>query len=179
MPLELGKRTQADDQEPPSHVWGSRGRRFKSCQPDGGKPQFRGRVRRDPERPLTASRSGLTTIRSLPVELPDLDHGPVAGRRVTWRRFIPAGALATACATTYGAFSTVYMPRRLASYSERYGLIGVTLALIGWLLGIAHIIVAASSRSRFWPFRSSRCSSPGRSVAILLRSTASGTSPQR
>jgi membrane protein len=66
-------------------------------------------------------------------------------RRITWRRFIPTGALTAACSTAYGAFSTVYMPRQLASYSERYGLFGVTLALIGWLLGIALIIVAATA----------------------------------
>jgi membrane protein len=66
-------------------------------------------------------------------------------RRIAWRRFIPAGALTAACATAYGAFSIVYMPRQLASYSERYGLFGVTLALIGWLLGVALIIVAATA----------------------------------
>ena len=66
-------------------------------------------------------------------------------RRITWRRFIPTGVLTAACATAYGAFSTVYMPRQLASYSERYGLFGVTLALIGWLLGVALIIVASTA----------------------------------
>jgi membrane protein len=37
------------------------------------------------------------------------------------------------------------MPRQLASYSERYGLFGVTLALIGWLVGVALILVAATA----------------------------------
>jgi len=48
-------------------------------------------------------------------------------------------------ATLYGVASTVYMPRQLESYSERYGLFGVTLALIGWLLGMALIVVAATA----------------------------------
>src|SRR4029453_1648088 len=66
-------------------------------------------------------------------------------RRIPWRRFIPAGAMTAACATVYGVLSTVFMPRQLESYSERYGLFGVTLALIGWLLGMALIIVAATA----------------------------------
>ena len=37
------------------------------------------------------------------------------------------------------------MPRLFASYSERYGLFGVTLALIGWLLCIALIVVASTA----------------------------------
>jgi membrane protein len=41
--------------------------------------------------------------------------------------------------------SAIYMPRMFASYSERYGLFGVTLALIGWLLCIALIIVASTA----------------------------------
>ena len=32
----------------------------------------------------------------------------------------------------------------LESYSERYGLFGVTLALVGWLLAISFIVVAAT-----------------------------------
>jgi membrane protein len=37
------------------------------------------------------------------------------------------------------------MPRLFESYSERYGLFGVTLALIGWLLCISFIVVAATA----------------------------------
>jgi membrane protein len=66
-------------------------------------------------------------------------------RRITWRRLIPTGALTAACTSLYGIASTIYMPRQLESYSERYGLFGVTLALIGWLLGITLIAVAATA----------------------------------
>jgi membrane protein len=65
-------------------------------------------------------------------------------RRMGWRRLIPAGALAAAGSSIYGIASTIYMPRQLESYSERYGLFGVTLALIGWLVGAALILVAAT-----------------------------------
>lgn len=65
-------------------------------------------------------------------------------RRVHWRRLLPGGALAGVCASVYGFATTIYMPRLLESYSRRYGLFGVTLALIGWLLATALIVVAAT-----------------------------------
>jgi membrane protein len=65
-------------------------------------------------------------------------------RRLAWRRLVPGGLLTTVCTTTYGIASTVYMPRLLETYSRRYGLFGVTLALVGWLLAIAFIVVATT-----------------------------------
>jgi membrane protein len=66
-------------------------------------------------------------------------------RRIAWRRLVPTGVLAAVCASIYGVASTIYMPRQLESYSERFGLFGVTLALIGWLVGIALILVATTA----------------------------------
>ncbi|HEU4947661.1 MAG TPA: YhjD/YihY/BrkB family envelope integrity protein [Kribbella sp.] len=65
-------------------------------------------------------------------------------RRIRWRRLLPTGALAAVCASVYGAATTIYMPRLMESYSQRYGLFGVTLALVGWLLCICLIVVAAT-----------------------------------
>lgn len=65
-------------------------------------------------------------------------------RRVHWRRLLPGGASAALLAGVYGIATTVYMPRLLVSYSERYGLFGITLALVGWLLCISFIIVVAT-----------------------------------
>ena len=65
-------------------------------------------------------------------------------RRVSWRRLLPAGALTAASASLYGLATTIYMPRLMESYSVRYGLFGVTLALVGWLLAVALIVVAAT-----------------------------------
>ncbi|MGY1802189.1 YhjD/YihY/BrkB family envelope integrity protein [Blastococcus sp. SYSU D00922] len=66
-------------------------------------------------------------------------------RRIGWRRLVPGGALTAVGTSVYGAASTVYMPPLLESYSERYGLFGVTLALIGWLLAIALVVVASTA----------------------------------
>jgi len=65
-------------------------------------------------------------------------------RRVAWQRLLPAGLLAGGLSTLWGYATTVYMPRLMASYSERYGLFGVTVAIVGWLLCIAFIIVATT-----------------------------------
>jgi membrane protein len=66
-------------------------------------------------------------------------------RRVAWQRLLPAGLLAGGLSTVWGYATTVYMPRLMASYSERYGLFGVTIALVGWLLCISFIIVATTA----------------------------------
>ena len=65
-------------------------------------------------------------------------------RRRPWSRLLPAGVLTAACTAAYGVASTVYMPRLFETYSQRYGLFGVTLALVGWLLCISFIVVAAT-----------------------------------
>jgi membrane protein len=65
-------------------------------------------------------------------------------RRIAWRRLLPTGALTALCAGAYAVATTIYMPRQMETYSQRYGLFGVTLALIGWLLCIALIVAAAT-----------------------------------
>ena len=65
-------------------------------------------------------------------------------RRISWRRLLPTGALTAVCTGVYAIATTIYMPRLMTTYSVRYGLFGVTLALIGWLLCIALIVVAAT-----------------------------------
>jgi membrane protein len=65
-------------------------------------------------------------------------------RRIPWRQLLPAGVLTAAGASIYGIATTIYMPGLMQSNSERYGLFGVTLSLVGWLLCIAFILVAAT-----------------------------------
>jgi membrane protein len=65
-------------------------------------------------------------------------------RRIPWRRLLPAGALTAGGASIYGVATTIYMPRVMQNNSEQYGLFGVTLSLVGWLLCIAFIMVAAT-----------------------------------
>lgn len=65
-------------------------------------------------------------------------------RRVAWRRLLPAGLLTGTLSSVYGVATTIYMPRLMETYSDRYGLFGVTVALVGWLLCISFIVVAAT-----------------------------------
>lgn len=66
------------------------------------------------------------------------------GRRTEWRRLLPGGLLTGVGVTLYGAATSLYMPRLIEVYSDRYGLFGVTIALVSWLLCISVIVVAAT-----------------------------------
>jgi membrane protein len=76
--------------------------------------------------------------------------------RVQWRRLVPSAVIASLCGAAYSSASTIYMPRMMETNSERYGLFGVTLALVGWLLAVALILVTATvvgaefDRSQGW-----------------------------
>lgn len=65
-------------------------------------------------------------------------------RRLSWRRLLPGGILTGALASVYGVATTLYMPRLMTSYSERYGLFGVTVAIVGWLLYLTVLLVAVT-----------------------------------
>jgi membrane protein len=66
-------------------------------------------------------------------------------RGVHWRRLVFGGVVASIATAAYSIASTVYMPQTLERYTQEFGLFGVTIALIGWLLAIAFILVAAAA----------------------------------
>lgn len=65
-------------------------------------------------------------------------------RRIAWQRVLPAGALAAIAVGLYSIATDVYMSRLVTSYSERYGLFGVTVAIVGWLLCVCLIVVGTA-----------------------------------
>jgi len=65
-------------------------------------------------------------------------------RRIPWPRLLPAGVLVGTASALYGVATTVYMQRLITSYLQRYGLFGVTVALVGWLLCVSFIVVATT-----------------------------------
>jgi membrane protein len=65
-------------------------------------------------------------------------------RRIAWRRLLPAGALAAGFVAIYTVATTIYMPDLLDQYRASYGLFGITLALVGWLLCVSIIVVATT-----------------------------------
>jgi membrane protein len=66
-------------------------------------------------------------------------------RQVHWRRLLVAGGLAAVATSVYGIASTIYMPGMIEQYTQQYGLFGVTIALIGWLLAVSAILVVAAA----------------------------------
>jgi len=65
-------------------------------------------------------------------------------RRMPFRRLLLGGVLAAVGTAGYGVASIVYMPGLMERYSLRYGLFGVCVALVGWLLASALILIAAT-----------------------------------
>ena len=65
-------------------------------------------------------------------------------RRLSWRRMLFGGVVAAVGTTTYSLVTSLYMPSLVNSYTEQFGLFGITLALIGWLLVIAGVIVVSA-----------------------------------
>jgi uncharacterized BrkB/YihY/UPF0761 family membrane protein/uncharacterized membrane protein YvlD (DUF360 family) len=66
-------------------------------------------------------------------------------RQVHWRRLVFGGVVASIATAAYSVASTIYMPETLERYTQEFGLFGVTIALIGWLLAIAFILVGAAA----------------------------------
>lgn len=65
-------------------------------------------------------------------------------RRVSWRRLLPGGLLTALATAAFGAATTVYMPHQMEAYSARYGLFGVTLAIVGWLVCVSFLVVTVT-----------------------------------
>ncbi|HMD10940.1 MAG TPA: YhjD/YihY/BrkB family envelope integrity protein, partial [Marmoricola sp.] len=65
-------------------------------------------------------------------------------RQVHWRRLLFAGATAAAATTAFGAATTVYMPQVVTSSTEDFGLFGITISIIGWLLAAAGVLIAST-----------------------------------
>ncbi len=66
-------------------------------------------------------------------------------RQVHWRRLVFGGVVAAIATSVYSVASILYMPETLERYTQEFGLFGVTISLIGWLLAIAFILVGAAA----------------------------------
>jgi membrane protein len=66
-------------------------------------------------------------------------------RQVHWRRLLAAGGLAATAMALFGTATTLYMPSLIERYTSDFGLFGVTIAIIGWLLAAAGMVVASTA----------------------------------
>ena len=83
-------------------------------------------------------RAGLTVLVRLL-----LQHMLLAGR-VTWRLLLPGAILAAIGQQALSLFSAVWMPHVIEQNARRYGVIGVTFALLSWLTAVGILLVGAA-----------------------------------
>ncbi|UGS35284.1 YihY/virulence factor BrkB family protein [Capillimicrobium parvum] len=65
-------------------------------------------------------------------------------RRVPWRALVPTGILTGIGMTALGIGSVIYMPRAIEESADRYGSIGIAIALVSWLVGAGFVLVGCS-----------------------------------
>lgn len=65
-------------------------------------------------------------------------------RDVHWRRLLATGAASAAGMTIFAIGTPIYMPGVMTRATEDFGLFGVTITLLGWLLAAAGIVVAST-----------------------------------
>lgn len=86
--------------------------------------------------PLSAA-AGLVVWTSIPYLL--------LNRDIHWRRLLVAGGVSATGTALYGVATTVYMPDLFDKYTSEFGLFGITIVLIGWLLAISAVIVVSAA----------------------------------
>jgi membrane protein len=86
--------------------------------------------------PLTAA-IGVVLWTSIPYLL--------MNRQVHWRRLLVSGVTAGVAAALYSVATVIYMPPLVTKYTNEFGLFGITIAILGWLLAVSGVIVASSA----------------------------------
>jgi membrane protein len=67
------------------------------------------------------------------------------GRRLSARRLTPGAVLAAIGNTALGATTVYWLPRTIAESADQYGAMGVSFALLGWLVAGGFVIVTAAT----------------------------------
>ena len=65
-------------------------------------------------------------------------------RQVHWRRLLASGATSALGMTIFALGTPIYMPGLMDRATNEFGLFGITITIIGWLLAAAFILVAAA-----------------------------------
>jgi membrane protein len=66
-------------------------------------------------------------------------------RQLHWRRLLVAGAAAAVGMTIFAIGTPIYMPDVMTRATNEFGLFGVTITLIGWLLAASFILVGTTA----------------------------------
>ena len=86
--------------------------------------------------PVSAA-TGLVLWTSIPYLLLD--------RQVHWRRLLVAGGATAVGMTVFTIGTPIYMPELMTRSTQEFGLFGITITLIGWLLAAAFILVTCTA----------------------------------
>ncbi|MFF5291089.1 YhjD/YihY/BrkB family envelope integrity protein [Paractinoplanes globisporus] len=65
-------------------------------------------------------------------------------RRIPIRRLLPGSVVIAAGSAILGLYSALWMPRVIENNATRYGIIGITFALLTWLIVVGFCLVAAA-----------------------------------
>lgn len=66
-------------------------------------------------------------------------------RRIRWRALLPTALVTGVATTAIGEASVLYMPNAIATSAARYGEIGVTFALVSWLVAVGFALVISAA----------------------------------
>lgn len=77
-------------------------------------------------------------------------------RRVPRRELVPGAIVGAVGEVLAAAYSAVWMPHLLSVNAQRYGVIGVTFALLTWLIVLGACLVASAVISAEWALRRRR-----------------------
>lgn len=80
--------------------------------------------------------TGLVLWTSIPYLLLD--------RQVHWRRLLVVGGTSAVAMTVFTIATPIYMPELMTQATDQFGLFGITITMIGWLLAVAFVLVAAT-----------------------------------
>jgi membrane protein len=64
--------------------------------------------------------------------------------RVDWRALVPTALLTSVAMTAISVGSVIYMPEAIGRSATHYGLIGIAIALVSWLVGIGFALTACA-----------------------------------
>lgn len=65
--------------------------------------------------------------------------------RVSWRRLVPTALLTSVGMTALSIGSIIYMPNAIAESADRYGSIGIAIAIVSWLVGIGFVLTCCGA----------------------------------
>ncbi|MGW1347535.1 YhjD/YihY/BrkB family envelope integrity protein [Kribbella sp. NPDC002412] len=65
-------------------------------------------------------------------------------RRVAWRLLLPGAVVSALAQTIVSAAGATYVPHLIERNTERYGVIGVAIAIISWLVVLAVVVVTSA-----------------------------------